>query len=216
MKNYISNKIIFVGVALTALVSASIYFVNNKHSALPANEPLTLRATTIEDNNKATTRLPPITEITDRENSTEATEQVAARPEPDVGFAMLEKSNRVTLTESELALPPPSRENVMVAATGEYADQITPQFILKKAKSEGYFPPEVAPDSHPPSGENVAFEPKGEYAHEVDQKALIDKARGEGYSLPEVAPGSHPPSGTNVTSKLQGENAHEGIGAKSL
>lgn len=201
MKNYISNKTIFVGVALAALVSASIYFVNSQHTILPAKEQLTLRTTAIEDKNKATTRLTVIAEVANRDNSIEATEQVAARPERDEDFTMLEKSNRVTLTESELALPPPSSENAMIAATGEYADQINSQFIFKKAKSEGYFPPEVAPDSHPPSGENVAFEPKGEYAHEVNQKALIDKARGEGYSLPEVAPGSHPPSGENVASR---------------
>ena len=205
-----------MGVALATLISASIYFVNSQHTALPANEQLTLRTTSIEDNNKATAALPFIAEIADRDNSTEAMDQVAARPERDEDFAMLEKSNRVTLTEIELALPPPSSETVMAAATGEYADQINPQFILKKAKSEGYFPPEVAPDSHPPSGGNVVFEPKGEYAHEVNQKTLIDKARREGYSLPEVAPASHPPSGKNVASKLQGENTHEDIEAKSL
>lgn len=127
----------------------------------------------------------------------------------DIDMAAHEKSHQASLTQRDLALPPPTAKNVMTEATGEYADQINQQLVLLKAQSESLLPPEVASDSHPPSGKNVIAEPQGENIREISQQALIDKAKAEGYPLPEVAPDSHPPTGKNIASEPQGDHARE-------
>ncbi|MBI3186284.1 MAG: hypothetical protein HYZ31_00280 [Gammaproteobacteria bacterium] len=216
MKNYISSKTMIAGVALGVLVSAGIYITHDNSITLPDNEQTALPPSTAEDINNTTTTPIPVVKIADWNASIETREQVNTRAKQEEDFASLEKSNRVQLTEAELALPAPSGENVITEATGEYADQINPQGILQTARQEGYFPPEVDPDSHPPGSNNITSERQDKYAHEVNQQALINKARLEGYSLPDVSPDSHPPTGENVTSKLQGEKSPESIELKSM
>lgn len=195
MKKYISSKTVLVGTAFIALVSASIYFVNPEFSASSSHDHSRLSGTAAEDNIATATSSPKnVThevQVSDTQggavyldNNTGREEQDNTLSDKDKDLAMLEKRNQVQLTERDLALPPPSGVNVTAVLTGEYADQIYPQAIFDKAKSEGYLPPEVAPDSHPPSGKNIASESQGENAQEVSQQALIDKAKTEGYLPP--------------------------------
>ena len=214
MKAYISKTSVLAGVALSALISASLYFVSPEFPAPSSHDPSTLSGTasnTAVEGSSA--REVPISNLQGAvsldNNTVRTTQQDDALSDSDKDFSMLEKSNQVQLTRRDLELPPPSGKNVMSEATGEYADQINQQIVLHNAKSEGYPPPEAAPGSHPPSGQNIAADPQGENAHEISQQALIDKAKSEGYLPPEVAPDSHPPSGKNVTSEPQGENVQE-------
>jgi hypothetical protein len=216
MKNYISVKTTVAGVVVAALVSVTVYFLNNKHTTLAEKTNSSSRINKAADNTDESTAPLQIAEFSEPVNSTEVKAQIASSSEQADDITRLEKINRVALTEHDLALPPPSGENLMAEATGEYSDQINPKQILKSAKSQGYFPPEVAPGSHPPSGNNIAFEPQDGYAREVNQQALIEKARREGYVLPEVAPDSHPPTGMNAASRLEGEAVPEDKKATAL
>ena len=216
MKNHISAKTMTAGVALGVLVSAGIYITRDNSITLPDNKQTALPSSTAENNNDTTTTRIPVVKIADWNTSIETRGQDNTRAKQEEDFAILEKNNRVQLTEAELALPAPSGENVITEATGEYADQINPQRILQTARQEGFIPPEVDPDSHPPGSNNITSERQDKYAHEVNQQALINKARLEGYSLPDVPPDSHPPTGENVTSKLQGEKSLESTESKSM
>lgn len=156
MKEYISNKTVLVGIAFFALVSASIYFVNPEFSASSSHDNSTLSDTAAEDNiATATSSLKNVAheeQVSDSQgavyldNNTGRKEQDDTISERDKGIAILEKRNQVQLTEFDLALPPPSGKNVTGELTGEYADQINPQDIVDKAKSEGYLPPEEIGD----------------------------------------------------------------------
>lgn len=220
MKPYISKKTLFASITLSALVLAGLYAMRPEQaSSSRAVSALPDTPSTSTTNNTLITSKPGASEIpagriqqaasSNDKTVLEEPESAVARSGQDIDIAALEKSHQASLTQRDLALPPPTAKNVMTEATGEYADQINQQLVLLKAQSENSLPPDVPADSHPPSGKNVIAEPQGENSREVSQQALIDKAKAEGYALPEVAPDSHPPTGKNVASEPQGEYARE-------
>lgn len=220
MKPYISKKTLFASITLSVLVLAGLYATwpeqassSQAMSALPDTPSTSTTDNALITSKPGAQEIPAggIQQTASSNNKTALKEPEGAVTESgqDIDMAALEKSHQASLTQRDLALPPPTAKNVMTEATGDYADQINQQLVLLKTPSESPLPPDVAADSHPPSGKNVFAEPQGENAREVSQQALIDKAKAEGYPLPEVAPDSHPPTGKNVISEPQGEHAPE-------
>ena len=218
MKAYFSKTTLLVVVALSVVISASVYFNNPENSASPSNDQYTRSGTAAAHSSTAGSS--PINVVieaqashtptaSNADNDTARKQQGDALPSSNSDPVILAKTNQAQLTDHDLASAPPSDNNVTTDATGEHAAQINLQLGFRDAQAESGLPPEVAPDSHPPTGKNVASEPLGEHAREVHQQAIIDKAKAEGYPPPEVAPGSHPPTNINIAPESQSEHASE-------
>ncbi len=195
----------FILVGAATLCALTIYGIKfGKQAETPGFDAETASATL------STVNIPQNTGLSVTGTNAEMLEKLDRRSQIEAKAADVFNDTFFEQSQSyDINAPEPTLENMHVKPTGQYADQIDQEAILKKAEADGLIPAKPRPAEHQPSHKNETAPAKEEFSEQIDQQRILEQARLDGHLAAPTNDDQTQATKENISTMPDGDYAQE-------